>query len=138
MSASELDLEPLFAKTRAGLAELRARKRAEAEAKAEAAKPKIVATVSPKLAEAIKANPTTLRVSARPSGDEEAVIDRPRRVEVIEVLEVDSEGRPARARRIDCMTGEAGVIDFVGGYRQPSGAVHEYNPLAGLGRSEDD
>ena len=56
---------------------------------------------------------------------------------MIEVLEVDSEGRPARARRIDCTTGEAGMIEFSGGYRQPAGVISNYNPLDGLKGSDE-
>jgi hypothetical protein len=57
--SADLDLEPLFAETKARLAAIRARKKAAAEA----AKPKIVATVSEKMAEAIKHDPTSLRLS---------------------------------------------------------------------------
>jgi hypothetical protein len=92
-----------------------------------------MAVVSEKLAKAAKANPEGVRVSVR-AADDTVVIDRPRRTEVIEVLEVDGEGRPKVARRIDCMTGEAGMIDFVGGYRQPACAVSDYDPIKrGLG-----
>jgi hypothetical protein len=66
-------------------------------------KPALVATVSEKLAEAAKANPESVRVSAR-AADQTVVVDRPRRTEVLEVLEVDVEGRPARARRLDVLT----------------------------------
>ena len=53
--SADLDLEPLFAETRARLAAIRARKKAAEEA----AKPKVVATVSPKMAGAIKHDPTS-------------------------------------------------------------------------------
>jgi hypothetical protein len=95
--SADLDLEPLFAETRARLAATRARKKAAEEA----AKPKIVATVSEKMAEAIKHDPTSLRLSAR-AEDDTVVVDRPRRTEVMEVVEVDREGRPSRVRRFDC------------------------------------
>jgi hypothetical protein len=96
-------------------------------------KPAVMAVVSEKLAQAAKANPEGVRVSVR-AADDTVVVDRPRRTEVIEVLEVDGEGRPKVARRIDCTTGEAGMIDFVGGYRQPAGAVSDYDPIKrGLG-----
>jgi hypothetical protein len=112
--STDLDLEPLFAETRARLAAIRARKAA-----AEAAKPRIVATVSPKVVEAIKRDPESLRVSVSANGaDETVVFERPRRVEVMEVLAVDSAGRPSRVRRFDCASGETSVMDFVEGYRR--------------------
>jgi hypothetical protein len=121
-----------WAEAKARLAVIRAEKKAAAEA----AKPKVVATVSPKMAEAIKANPTSLRVSAK-GADETVVVDRPRRTEVMEVVEVDAGGRPARVRRFDCASGETSVLEYVGGYRQPPGAVHVYDPFAALkGNSE--
>jgi hypothetical protein len=121
-----------WAEAKARLAVIRAEKKAAAEA----AKPKVVATVSPKMAEAIKANPTSLRVSAK-GADETTVVDRPRRTEVMEVVEVDREGRPSRVRRFDCASGETSVLEYVGGYRQPPGAVHVYDPFAALkGNSE--
>jgi hypothetical protein len=131
--SADLDLEPLFAETRARLAAIRARKKAAEEA----AKPKVVATVSPKMAEAIKANPTSVRISAR-AADETVVVDRPRRTDVLEVVEVDREGRPAKVRRMDCATGEVSVLDFVEGYRQAPGAVSVYDPLAALKGNEND
>jgi hypothetical protein len=126
--------------TEFGRAEVMARLaviRAEKKAAAEAAKPKVVATVSPKMAEAIKANPGTLRVSAK-GADETVVVDRPRRTEMLEVLEVDREGRPARVARLDCATGERSVLEYVGGYRQPIGAVSVYDPFAELKGNEND
>jgi hypothetical protein len=122
-----------WAETKARLAVIRAEKKAAAEA----AKPKVVATVSPKMAEAIKANPTSLRVSAK-GADETVVVDRPRRTEVMEVVEVDAGGRPARVRRFDCASGETSVLEYVGGYRQPPGAVHVYDPFAALKGNEND
>jgi hypothetical protein len=132
----ELGLEPKEV-ILARLAAIRARKAAEAAAAAEAAKPKLVASLSEKMAEAIKANPTSLRLSAK-AEDETVVVDRPRRSEVLEVLEVDAQGRPSLARRFDCATGETSELEFVGGYRQPSGAVHVYDPLAALKGNEND
>jgi hypothetical protein len=82
--------------------------RAEKKAAAEAAKPKVMATVSPKMVEAIKHDPTSLRLSAR-GADDTVVVDRPRRTEVMEVLEVDREGRPSRVARFDCASGERSV-----------------------------
>jgi hypothetical protein len=122
-----------WAEAKARLAVIRAEKKAAAEA----AKPKIVATVSPKIAEAIKHDPTSLRISAR-AADDTVVVDRPRRTEVIEVMDEPTvDGRLRRAWRTDCATGERSVIEFVGGYRQPPGAVHVYDPFAALkGNSE--
>jgi hypothetical protein len=126
--------------TEFGRAEVMARLaviRAEKKAAVEAAKPKVVATVSPKMAEAIKANPGTLRVSAK-GADETVVVDRPRRTEMLEVLEVDREGRPSRVACFDCATGERSVLEYVGGYRQPIGAVSVYDPFAALKGNEND
>jgi hypothetical protein len=91
----------------------------------------VVATVSPKMAEAIKANPESLRLHAR-AEDQTTVVDRPRRVEVLEVLEVDAQGRPSRVARFECATGERSVLEYVEGYRQPPGAVSVYDPMAAL------
>jgi hypothetical protein len=121
------DLEPIFAETRARLAATRARKKAAAEA----AKPKAVVTVSEKMAEAIKANPESLRLSAK-GADETTVVDRPRRTEMLEVVAVDAEGRPSRVARVDCATGERSLLDYVDGYRQPNTVSHIYDPLAAL------
>jgi hypothetical protein len=124
---ADLDLEPLFAETRARLAAIRARKKAAEEAE----KPKVVATVSPKMAEAIKHDPGSVRISAR-AADDTVVVDRPRRTEVMEVLEVDAAGRPSRVARFECATGERTVPDYVEGYRQAPGVTHVYDPLAAL------
>jgi hypothetical protein len=122
-----LDLEPIFEECRERLAATRARKKAAEEA----AKPKVVATVSAEMAEAIKTNPTSLRLSVnRP--DEIPVVDRPRRTEVLEVLEVDREGRPSKVARFECATGERSVLEYREGYRQPGGAESVYDPLAAL------
>jgi hypothetical protein len=109
----------------------RAKRKADAAAAAEAAKPKLIATIPPKIADAIKANPTSLRLSVR-AEDETVVVDRPRRTEVMEVLAVDAQGRPSRVARFECATGERSVLEYSNGYRQPSGAVHQYDPLAAL------
>lgn len=94
-------------------------------------KPALVTTVSEKVAAAAIANPDSVRVSAR-ADDDTVVIDRPRRTEVIEVLEVDAEGRPALARRYDALTGEWGIVEFSRGYRGQGGAVSNYDPLSRL------
>ena len=116
------------------------RKKLEAERlAAEAAKPKpaVMAVVSEKFAAAARANPDSVRVSAR-SEDDTIVVDRPRRTEVIEVLEVDTEGRPAVARRYDIATGQWGTVEFNQGYRAQPGAVSDYNPLSRLRGDEVD
>ena len=135
MSASELDLEPLFAASRVRLAAIRERRRLAAEA----AKPKVVMTVEPKMAEAIVANPKDVRLVAK-GADDIPVVSRPRPTEVIQVIpdEPTVDGRLTRAWRTDCVTGERSVIEYVNGYRQPASVVHEYDPLAGLRRREDD
>jgi hypothetical protein len=116
----------------ARLVKRRAERKAAAAAAAEAAKPKIVASVSPKMAEAIKHNPGSLRVSAK-AEDETVVVDRPRRTEIIEVMDEPTvDGRLRRAWRTDCATGERSVIEFEGGYRQPNVVAHVYDPLAAL------
>jgi hypothetical protein len=125
--SADLDLEPLFAETKARLAAIRARKKAAAEA----AKPKIVATVSEKMAEAIKHDPTSLRLSAK-GVDDTVVVDRPRRTEMLEVVAVDAQGRPSRVARVDCASGERSVLEYVEGYRQPNTVVSTYDPLAAL------
>jgi hypothetical protein len=97
----------------------------------------LVADVSEKVAEAAKPNPKSVRVSAK-AADETLVVERVRRSEVMEVLEVDAQGRPAAARRIDAETGERSIVEFVEGYRAPSGAVHQYDPMAALKRGGGD
>jgi hypothetical protein len=121
----------------ARLAARRAKRKAEAAAAAEAAKPKIVATVSEKMAAAIKANPESLRLNAKDADG--PVIDRPRRTEIIEVMDEPTvDGRLRRAWRTDCATGEKSVVEFEGGYRQPNLVAHVYDPLAALKRNEND
>ena len=99
---------------------------------AEAAKPKRALIVSEKFAEAAKAYPEDVRLSARTSNDE-FMIERPRRTEIIDVLEVDAVGR-----RHDLLTGEKGVVGMTNGYygAGKSGAVHEYDPLSALRRDD--
>lgn len=112
--------------------------RAKRAAERAAAKPKpaIVAVVSEKMAEAVRANPESVRLSAR-AADDTVVVDRPRRTEAIEVIEVDREGRPALALRHDFTTNERHLVQFEGGYRR-TGVVSDYNPMDGLRRREDD
>jgi hypothetical protein len=124
----ELEPEDVFL---ARLAEIRRQAEARDQAAAEAAKPKVVASVSPQMAEAIKSNPTSLRLSVNVA-DEPAVVDRPRRTEVLEVLEVDRQGRPSKVQRFECVTGQMSVLDFVGGYGQQPFVEHVYDPFSGL------
>jgi hypothetical protein len=138
MSASETRTEETDKEFLARLARRRAERKAAAEAAAEAAKPRVIATVSPKMAEAIKANPASLRLNAK-DADDTPVIDRPRRTEVIEVMDEPTvDGKLRRAWRTDCATGERSVIEFVDGYRQPNVVAHVYDPLAGLKETGND
>ena len=111
----------------ARLRAIRERRKAAQAAAVEAAKPKLQVTVTPKMAEAVKANPESLRVSAK-ADDDTVVIDRPRRTEVIEVTEVDGQGRPSHARRYETAAGKWSTLEFEGGYRKPSGAESNYDP----------
>jgi hypothetical protein len=92
--------------------------------------------VSEKMAEAARANPESVRLSAR-AADDTLVVHRPRRTEAIEVIEVDREGRPALALRHDFTTNEKHLVEFEGGYRR-TGVVSDYNPMDRLRRREDD
>lgn len=95
--------------------------------------PKVVAAVSNRMSEAIKARPESVRVVAK-TDEGVTLVERPRVLERLEVLEVDSAGRPKRARCYDVMTNSWGEVKFEGGYRLLPGAVHEYNPLSALKR----
>jgi hypothetical protein len=99
-------------------------------------KPTVIAEVSEKVAAAARANPESVRVAARAT-DDTVVVERARRSEVIDVLEVDAQGRPAVAWRVDAETGQRSIMQFAEGYRAPSAVVHAYEPLKGLGRSDD-
>jgi hypothetical protein len=94
-------------------------------------KPMLSLEVGEKLAEAAKANPDSVRVSAK-SDEGVTVVDRPRRTEVLEVLEVDGQGRPALAQRYDSSTGAWGIVEFQQGYRRRPGATSDYDPLSRL------
>jgi hypothetical protein len=121
----------------ARLAARRAKRKAEAAAIAEAAKPKLEVAVTPKLAEAVRANPGSLRLSAR-AADETVVIERAPVKEIVYPLDVDGQARVARARHIDCETGEVSILEYRDGYPQRGGAVSDYNPLDALRRPEDE
>lgn len=87
-----------------------------------------------KIDEVAKANPkgVEVRVTAR-DADGVTYVQPPRRPrEIVQPLEVDGEGRVSRARVIDRATGDVGFVDYAGGYRQPAGVQHEYNPLDAL------
>ena len=121
----------------ARLAAMRAKRKVKAAAAAEAAKPRLEIPVTPKLAEAVKANPGSLRLSAK-AQDETVVIERAKVTEIIEPLDVDGQACVARARRIDCATGDVSILEYRNGYRLPPGAVSDYNPLDALKRPEDE
>jgi hypothetical protein len=63
-------------------------------------------------------------------------MERPRRTEAIQVLEVDAEGRASLALRHDFTTNERHLVEFEGGYRR-SGVISDYSPLDGLRRDDD-
>jgi hypothetical protein len=96
-------------------------------------KPTVTLEVEPATAAQVQARPESVRLVTMRDDDRQAVA-RVRPKEIVEVLEVDAEGRPKRARVVDCSTDEAGFADYQNGYRQPAGAVHEYNPLDALKR----
>ena len=121
----------------ARLAAMRAKRKAAAAAAAEAAKPKLQVVVTPKLAEAVKANPGSLRLSAT-AADQTTVIERARVREIVQPLDVDGQARVARARHIDCATGEASIVEYRDGYPLRGGAVSDYNPIDALRRPEDE
>jgi hypothetical protein len=91
-------------------------------------KPQITAEVSPQTAEAVKANPQSLRLSAH-SADGVTVIDRPRLFSVLEVLEVDAQGRPPLGRSYDPATNSYAFVRYAAGY-QRDGLERDYNPIA--------
>ena len=99
-------------------------------------KPTVVAEVSEKVAAAARANPDSVRVAAR-AVDDTVVVERAKRSEVIDVLEIDAQGRPSVAWRTDLETGERSIMQFAEGYRAPSGAAHQYDPHAALRRGDE-
>ena len=121
----------------ARLAARRAKRKAEKAAAEEAAKPRLVLPVSQETAERARARPESVRISTVRE-DAVPVLERVRPREIVQPLEVDVNGRVARARVVDCATGEAGIVDYRNGYRQGPGVVSDYNPLDGLRRSVDD
>src|ERR1700722_14341213 len=129
--------DTILEESAARMAAFQARRNAAKAAAAEAAKPKLEVVVTPKLAEAVKANPGSLRLSAK-AADETVVIERARVKEIVQPLDVDGQARVARARHIDCATGEVSILEYRDGYPVRGGAVSENNPLDGLKRPEDE
>ena len=118
----------------------RAKKKAEKLAAEEAAKPQLTLKVSPKIAQAVKADPRSVRLAAKTNTATAGVIQRPEVMEVVEPLEVDG----CTVRRAQITTWRQGeerptvaVIDYRNGYRV-SGVVSDYNPMDGLRRPEDE
>jgi hypothetical protein len=117
------------------------------------AKPTVTAEVSPKMAEAVRANPESLRVAAK--GADGVVVFEPARPVVRDIPD-PLEGDPAAMKRrllwdrggvdpelIRAVPRQSGeVVTEVDSEGRPlragSGAVHAYDPRAGLRRSEDE
>jgi len=99
----------------------------------------VLAPVSERMAQAVKANPASLRISAK-AEDGVTVIERPdqrRPLSHVQVLEVDKDGRPLLVQHYDPATNTAGIVKYQDGYAQ-SGARHEYNPFDALkGRGDE-
>jgi len=128
---------------------LRALEKKKAARQQKLAQQAVLAPVSDKMAAAAKANPESVRVSAR-ADDGVTIIERPwekRPPSGMVVVQVDGNGRPALARSYNQETNSYGFVEFKGGYGPPTpntkaaemsgGARHEYNPLDAL-RSRDD
>jgi hypothetical protein len=129
---SEKDIAEILAGTPPHIREMRAKR----AAKRAAAKPAVVAVVSEKFAQAAKANPESVRLTAK-AVDDTIVMERPRRTEAIQVLEVDAQGRPALGLRHDFTTNERHLVEFDQGYRR-TGVISDYSPLDGLRRRDDE
>jgi hypothetical protein len=67
--------------------------------------------------------------------DEQGVGDGP---VMMEVLEVDEQGRPRRAKVWERGSNALGVMELEGGYGLGAGAEHEYDPRCGLRREGDE
>ena len=100
-------------------------------------KPTVMLEVEPATAAQVQARPESVRLVTMRDDDMQAVA-RARPKEIVHVLEVDAEGRPSRARVVDCATGTAGFVDYRDGYRQMPSVVSDWNPLDGLRRPEDE
>jgi len=102
-------------------------------------RPAVLAPVSERMAAAVKANPASLRLSAK-CDDGVTVIERPdqrRPLSHVTVIEVDANGRPLLVQTYDPTTNTAGLVKYEGGYER-LGARHEYNPLDALRGRDDD
>lgn len=95
-------------------------------------KPTVTLEVSPATAERVRARPDSVRISTARE-DAVPVLERVRPREIVQPLEVDEAGRVARARHVDCSTGNVSFVDYRYGYRQ-SGVVSDYHPLDALKR----
>ena len=96
-------------------------------------KPTVTLEVPAATAERVRLRPESVRLSTIRE-DGVPMLERVRPKEIVQVLEVDGDGRPKRARVVDCATGEAGFADYQNGYRQGPGVVSDYNPLDALKR----
>jgi len=94
-------------------------------------KPNLSATaeLGPIAREAAKVDPASVELrSLTREADGTVLVERARVKELIEVVEV-RDGRPSLIRRIDCETGEASIIEMVGGYRPASMVEKDYDPI---------
>jgi hypothetical protein len=102
-------------------------------------KPKtaVVTELEGKIAEVARANPGSVSVRVTAKTEENVVVaDRPRRGNVVDVIEVEN-GKPKLVRTYDAEAGGHGVAEFKDGYGpsyhpKGGGAVHQYNPLDAL------
>jgi hypothetical protein len=128
--------DTILEESAARMAAFQARRKAAKLAAEEAAKPQLTLKVSPEAAERARARPEVRFSTVR--NDEAVVIERAKVTEIVEPLEVDGQARVARARHIDCATGEASILEYRDGYPIRGGAVSDYNPLDALRRPEDE
>jgi hypothetical protein len=92
--------------------------------------------LSPGIVEAIRKSPESVEVRVTARDEEVTVVDRPRRTEVLEVVET-RDGKVSLARRYDVATGEWSTVEFEEGYRKEGGVETTYDPIArGLGRTD--
>jgi hypothetical protein len=95
----------------------------------------VVTELDGKIAEVARANPESVSVRVTAKTEEGvAVLDRPRRSNVVDVIEVEN-GMPKLVKTYDAESGH-GVAEYNGGYgpsyHPKGGAVHSYNPLDAL------
>jgi hypothetical protein len=67
--------------------------------------------LSPRIVEAVRKSPESVEVRVTAKDEELTVVDRPRRTELIEVVET-KEGKVSVARRYDCVTGVNGTLNL--------------------------